>query len=288
MRIGILGTGLMGAAIARRLLARGHEVAVWNRTTAKAERLAGEGAAIASTPSVAIEKAEVVLVTLADAGAIEGVLMDEDSLRSLPGRTVVQMGTIAPGESRQFAERIRAAGGEYLEAPVLGSTPQALDGKLILMLAGDEKVFEAQRPLLGELAGEPRFVGEVGKAASLKLALNQLLVSHVASFSLSLGMVLRADIPLDDFMAIVRNSALHTPQFDKKLPRMLDRDFSDPHFPVSHMLKDVRLILDEARRLELGIEALEGIHVIVARALEMGYVEVDYSALYNAVNPREG
>ncbi len=285
MQVAILGTGLMGAAIGRRLLDQGHSLSVWNRTMSKAEVLGSKGASVASSPEGAVGNADFVILTLKDAGSIQDVLLQQAPLTQLEGTTVVQMSTISPDESREIAGEVEAAGGSYLEAPVLGSTPQAHEGKLIIMVAGEREVADASWPLLEELAEDPVYVGEIGKAATLKLALNQLLATHVASFSLSLGMILREEVPLDAFLEIVRNSSLHSPQFDKKLPRMLDRDFSDPHFPVSHMMKDIDLILAECGRLGLSVDALAGVGQIVGRALEMGFVEEDYSALYNAVNP---
>jgi 3-hydroxyisobutyrate dehydrogenase len=97
-------------------------------------------------------------------------------------------------------------------------------------------------------------------------------------------MVLEAGVPIETFMGIVHKSSLRSPQFDKKLPRMLSRDFSDPHFPVSAMLKDVELIIGEAERMGLGTEMVLGIRSILERALEMGFDDVDYSAVYNAIH----
>lgn len=285
MRIAIIGTGLMGRAVGERLLELDHELSVWNRTPSKAQPLAEAGARLAESPAQAVQGSEVVITLLKDAPAIEEVVMSQPCLDRLEGRTVVQMGTISPQESRAFEPRIRGVGGTYLDAPVLGSTPQAKQGELWIMVSGERSDFENWLPLLRDLGPEPLFLGPVGRSATLKLALNQLLVSLVASFSVSLGMVLRGDVPLDDFLTVVRESDLHSPQFDKKLPRMLSRDFSDPHFPVSHMLKDVDLALEVAQGLGLGADTLLGVRAIVERALDMGFVGVDYSAIYNAVNP---
>lgn len=285
MQVTILGTGLMGAASGRRLLEQGHQLTVWNRTRSKAASLGARGANVAETPAGAVEASEVVILLLSDAGAIDSVLFETEAGNKLNGRTLLQMGTISPTQSQRLAERVNSSGGTYLEAPVLGSTPQAEQGELWVMVGGERTDYERLLPLLSELGRDPIYVGDVGKAAALKLALNQLLVAMVTSFSLSLGMVLRADVPVEIFMQILRESALHAEQYDKKLPRMLQRDFSDPHFPVAHMLKDVDLIQDTARRMGLGAEMQAGVREIIERALDMGYVDVDYSALYNAVNP---
>ena len=285
MKVTVLGTGLLGGAIAKRLLACDHQVTVWNRTRAKADRLAGEGAEVAGSPAAAIAASPLIVTVLLDGPITRKVLLGDDGVSSLAGKTVVQMGTIAVQQSKDLAKEIYQLGGQYLEAPVLGSTPEAKEGDLLMMVGGQNELFHELKSLLTGLSKEPLYLGSVGKAAALKLALNQLLLGLVGSFGLSLAMVREADVDIDDFMSIVRRSSLHSPQFEKKLPRMVQRDFSDPHFPVSHILKDIKLMLFQAERHELGTEALEGFRRIVERRLEMGYEEVDYSALYNGIHP---
>ena len=285
MKVTILGTGLMGSAVGERLLDAGHELTVWNRTRSKAEALAELGASVAASPAEAVAAGDPIIVLLKDAEAIRQVLLQQAPLANLDGKTVLQMSTVAPWDSQNIDTSVRAAGGSYLEAPVLGSTPQARQGELWVMVGAGQKQFEAWQGLFQELGDDPLYIGPVGRAATLKLALNQLLVSLVASFGVSLAMVLRGDVPLELFLRIVRESSLHSPQFEKKLPRMLDRDFSDPHFPVSHMLKDVDLILETIDRLGVAAETQAALREILERALDMGFVEVDYSALYNAINP---
>ncbi|MFP3853929.1 MAG: NAD(P)-dependent oxidoreductase [Anaerolineales bacterium] len=288
MKVSVLGTGLLGGAIAKRLLARGHQVTVWNRTRTKAERLVEEGAEVAAKPADAIGSSPLIVTVLLDGPVTRQVLLGDDGVLSLKGKTVVQMGTIAVQESCDLAEDVERLGGRYLEAPVLGSTPEAKEGALLMMVGGQDELFHELGPLLEDLSQEPLHLGSVGKAAALKLALNQLLLGLVGSFGLSLAMVREAEVDIEDFMAIVRGSSLHSPQFDKKLPRMVERDFADPHFPVTHILKDIELMLSQAGRHDLGTEALEGFRHIVERTLEMGYKEVDYSALYNGIHPPDG
>ena len=114
------------------------------------------------------------------------------------------------------------------------------------MVGGTEDQFAALAPLFRSLGREPRFVGAVGKAAALKLALNQLIAAETLAFGLSLGLIRRAGISVDTFMTILRESALYAPTFGKKLPRLLKRDYHHPNFSTRHLLKDVRLFVREA------------------------------------------
>jgi 3-hydroxyisobutyrate dehydrogenase len=284
MRVSLLGTGLMGRPMAERLLAAGHEVVVWNRTRARAVPLAERGARVATTPGEAVESSECAVLMLADAQAIESVLLPHaEPLSELAGRAVLQMGTIAPSESRAFAAALVEAGAEYLEAPVLGSIPEARAGELLVMVGATEEQLGRWRPLLACFGREPLRVGPVGRAAAAKLALNQLIAALTSGFALSLGFVQRQGVPVERFMEILRQSALHAPAFDKKLPRLLERDYAGPNFPLEHLTKDVRLFLGEARPLGLSCDALEGVERLLARALAEGHAGEDYSALFEEV-----
>ena len=125
VRIAFLGTGLMGAPMAQRLLGCGHSVSAWNRTPEKARHLASEGATVAPDPAAAIRGSDGIVTMLSDARAIHETLFLEEVRPLLAGRTLLQTGTIGPGESESLSREIRDHGGSYLEAPVLGSIPEA-------------------------------------------------------------------------------------------------------------------------------------------------------------------
>jgi len=132
---------------------------------------------------------------------------------------------------------------------------------------------------------DPIHVGDIGKAAAMKLALNQLIASLTASFSLSLGLVLKHGIDVQQFMGIVRESALYAPTYDKKLKRYLAHDYRNPNFPTKHLKKDVDLIIGEAQKCNLQADALQGVQSIIQQALKKGYNDTDYSSLFEAIAP---
>jgi len=287
MRIALLGTGLMGYAMAERLLEQGADLSVWNRTRAKAEPLGALGAEVAGSSREAIESAGdggLVLAMLRDDAAIRAAL--DGALPALSGKTFVQMSTIAPGESRALRAEIEAAGAGYLEAPVLGSTPQAKSGTLQVLVGGDPELFARVEKALAPL-GPPTLVGPAGQAASLKLALNQLIPSLIAAFSLSVGMVRRSGVDLDLFLGILRKSALHAPTFDGKLPKIRDRDFAQPSFPAELMLKDLDLIRAECAALGLDVAVPGALRDVLSRTVEAGHGGEDYSSLYEVIDPRD-
>jgi 3-hydroxyisobutyrate dehydrogenase len=203
------------------------------------------------------------------------------------GKTLMQMGTIGPNESLRLQEAIERSGGAYCEAPVLGSVAEAKEGTLFVMVGGSDQQFAAWLPLFRLLSREPRHVGPVGRASALKLALNHLIAVETSAFALSLGLVQRSGVSVDTFMAIVRGSALYAPTFDKKLPRLLKRDYHRPNFSTRHLLKDVRLVLQEAAALWLSTKGLDGLPLLLEEAIARGLGELDYSALFEVVSPSE-
>ena len=285
MTITLLGTGRLGRAIAERLQSVGHTVTVYNRTTTKALPLQACGITVVTRPEQSIAQADCVVLMLADAAAIRAVLQTPASLAALRGKTVIQMGTIAQVESLALKAEIDQVGGSYCEAPVLGSLAEAQAGTLLLMVGGTEEQFVQWGPLFRSLSCEPRLIGPAGKAASLKLALNQLIVAEISAFALSLGMVQRAGVPVDTFMAILKASALFAPAFEKKLPRLLTRDYQHPNFSTRHLQKDAELFLREASGYALTTSSLEGIIPVLERTIAQGFGDSDYSAIFEVVNP---
>lgn len=285
MKVAFLGTGLMGLPMAQRLLDANIELIAYNRSLEKLAPLQAVGVEIAKHPHEAISACECVILMLTNAAAIRSVLFSESSRKQLAGRTVIQMGTITPTESKAIRDQVIAAGGDYLEAPVLGSIPEAQAGKLIVMVGGTPEQFAQWSKLLQHFGSEPLLIGSVGSGAAVKLALNQLIASLSTAFALSLSFVQRQGIEVELFMQILRNSALYAPTFDKKLQRMRDRDYSKPNFPTKHLLKDTDLFITEAKSTNLNVSSIEGVRNILEVAVNRGLAEADYSALFSAVNP---
>ena len=275
--VAVLGTGLLGTAIASRLLEQGLDVHVWNRNPARIAPLVEKGATAIDDLGQAADNNRVLISVLRDGAATASVI---GTVGDLHGSTVVPMGTMGVEESRKLATQVSDQRGRYLEAPVLGSKPQALNGSLLVMAGGEAQVFEELKPLLSHLAQDPLLVGPVGSGAATKLALNQLIASLTHSFSLSLQLIQRAGVPVETFMAILRPSALYAPTFDKKLQRMLDHTYADPNFSTALLRKDLRLFLEEATTAGLQEQGLTGLLTLLEQAKGTELDEQDYCALH--------
>lgn len=284
MKIGLLGTGLMGKPLAERLLKANLPLIVYNRTSSKVTELESKGATITKTSLEAIKEADVLILMLTDAKAIHSLILNPETVSHLQNRTVIQMGTISPDESREIEQEVLKNGGNYLEAPVLGSIPEAKAGKLLVMVGGKAEYFEQFKEILQHFGTDPQYIGEVGTASALKLALNQLIATLTSGFALSLALIERQGVDIDKFMGILRESALYAPTFDKKLDRMKNREFSNPNFPTKHLLKDVDLFLRQSEENGLNSASLEGIRQIIQKTMDLGLAESDYSALFSAIS----
>lgn len=287
VKVAFIGTGLMGQPMAQRLLEAGLSVVAYNRTPSKLEPLRASGAEIVDSPENAIATSDCVILMLTNAAAIGELLLSEASRQQLPGRTVIQMSTITPTESREFGEAVVAAGGHYLEAPVLGSIPEAKSGNLQVMVGASPEQFQKWSEFLKHFGSEPMLIGPVGSAAAMKLALNQLIASLTTAFALSLGFVQQQGVDVQPFMQILRQSALYAPTFDKKLQRMLDGNYTNPNFPTKHLLKDTNLFLAEAESVNLNVSNLESIRKILELTQQLGLADADYSALFAAIKPQQ-
>lgn len=280
-KIVVFGTGLMGQPMTLKLAGAHLPVMAYNRTGEKLIPLQSNQIKVSTHPEEAIAFGECLILMLTNANAIEEVILNSKS--DLQGKTIIQMGTIAPDESKTLQAQIQQRGGEYLEAPVLGSIPEVKKGTLLVMVGGSQRQFNQWQELLKNFSQQPLLVGEVGTASAMKLALNQLIAGLTSTFALSLAMIQKQGVEVSLFMDILRESALYAPTFDKKLARMCEHNYSNPNFPTKHLLKDIGLFLTQANKIGLNTKALQGIEAIVNQAVKQGLAEEDYSALFEAI-----
>ena len=283
MKVAFLGTGLMGLPMAQRLLAADIELIAYNRTPEKLEPLRKAGAQIVTKPREAIRAADCIVLMLSNAAAIYHVLLTDTSSHTLSGRSIIQMGTINPLESQEIRDTVVAAGGEYIEAPVLGSIPEAQTGNLIVMVGGEEEQYQRHLKLLQNFGKDPVYIGSVGSASNLTLALNQLIASLTTSFALSLAFIQLQGIDVDLFMQVLRQSKLYAPTFDQNLRRMLDGNYTNANLPTKQLIKEIDLFISEAKSLGLNLNSIEGVRQILHATMKMSYPEDDHSSVFPAI-----
>jgi 3-hydroxyisobutyrate dehydrogenase len=275
--IALLGTGLLGTAIGQRLLQRGHQLRVWNRTATNTATLVDAGATSIDQLKGATSGCDTVISVLRDGPCSSSVIAE---LADLGGATLIGMGTMGISESRALELQVQQQGGSYLEAPVLGSKPEALKGTLLVMAGGGEETFQKQQPLLADLSNQPRLMGPVGSGMASKLALNQLIASLTHGFSVALRLIQAADVPVEQFMEVLRPSAVYAPTYDKKLERMLSGHYSSPNFSTALLRKDLALFLRESSTLGVNAGGLESLLVLLEEGSGSDLDGLDYCALH--------
>ena len=281
--IALLGTGILGRAMGERLLAQGFPLRAWNRTPSKARALEPLGAEVAATPGEACRGARAVLTVVADGPALEAVLFGPQGAAGelSPGAVLIQASTVSPTENQDLARRLSSQGALFLEAPVLGSRKEAVSGRLLVMAAGSGAAAKEAAPVVAALAEKVVYTGPVGSAAVVKLALNQMIACLMGTLAQALVMVENWGVPRETFVEILRPSALWAPMFEKKLGTTLARgNFEDPNFPLRHLLKDLRLVLEVGRLVSKPLPLAEACERMLEEAEAKGLGDLDYSALY--------
>jgi 3-hydroxyisobutyrate dehydrogenase-like beta-hydroxyacid dehydrogenase len=244
--VAIVGTGRMGAAMARSLARSGHPLLLWNRTSAVAETLAAElGAVAAATPAEAAGAADVCLVMVADDTAVEEVFSGPNGLLAgvRAGAVLVDMSTVAPSVIRSLEDRTRATGAGILDAPVSGSVATAQTAQLTIMVGGEVADLDRARPALEPLAKVIFHLGPLGSGAAMKLAVNTLIFGLNAAIAEGLVLAEAAGIEPSRAYDVLAASAAGAPFVAYKRAAFLQPDTTPPAFALNLAAKDLRLIL---------------------------------------------
>lgn len=287
MRIAVLGIGLMGFPMAKRLCEAGWEVHVWNRTLEKAQRLAPMGATVHAQATEAVRGAGMVLTMLEHGGVVASLLFETGVARAMaPGSLLVDMSSIQPAQARAHAEQLEALGLQCLDAPVSGGTIGAEQGTLAIMAGGSQQAYERALPLFSIL-GRPTLVGPTGTGQLAKLA-NQMVVG------ITIGAVAEALLLCEKGgadMAQVRK-ALAGGFADSRIlqvhgQRMVERDFT-PRARMTVQLKDLRNALATAEEIGFDAPITRLFESLYAQGVEHGHANLDHAGLFSELARRNG
>ena len=261
--------------MAANLVKAGNEVAVWNRTPGKTV----EGARTAESPADAANGAEAVWMCVSDTNAVEAVLFGpqgvDQSIAS--GAVVVDSSTISPSAEYQFAQRLKAKGVDYVDAPVTGSKVAAEAGSLIFMAGGDEAVLAKLEPLFNAMGKQVFRMGETSKGQAAKLVMNLQIALIYEGFAEALTLATKLGVNVDKLLPLIQASMVKSGVVEYKAPFILKRDFT-PNFPLRLMLKDIHLALAAAKEARVKLPALETVEEVYEMAAEEGHEDLDYAA----------
>jgi 3-hydroxyisobutyrate dehydrogenase len=279
MTIAVLGTGTMGAPMARNIARAGLPVVAWNRTADKAEALAADGVRAADTPAAAIADADVLVTMLADGPVTEGVLGGPDgALAALrAGAVWIQMGTVGAPAADRLAAVAADHGVEFVDAPVLGSAGPAQRGELTILASGPEDLRDRCAPVFDAVGARTFWLGAAGTGSRLKVVVNAWLMSTTAALAETIALAERLDVDPESFLEVTNRGAVAALYTDLNGPAMADREFP-LNFPLELAAKDAALAL-EAAGDPADLQVFAATHAQFARAEELGHGRRDWAAV---------
>jgi 3-hydroxyisobutyrate dehydrogenase-like beta-hydroxyacid dehydrogenase len=265
----------MGQAMATNLVKASHEVTVWNRTPGKLV----EGAGIAPSPAAAAQGAEIIWLCVSDTAAVEKILFGAEGIdQSLTeGMIIADSSTISPSATVKFAERVRAKGVSYVDAPMTGSKIGAANGTLIFMVGGDPATIDRLNPLFAAMGKKIFRMGETGKGQATKLSMNLQIALIYEGFAEALTLATKLGVDPKQLVSLIEATMVHSGVVEYKAPFVLQRDFT-PNFPLRLMHKDILLTLEAAKEARVKLPALETVEEVYELATEEGHRDLDYAA----------
>lgn len=279
-RLAFCGLGQMGAAMAARLLAAGHELTVWNRSPGKAAPLVEAGAMLAGNPAEAAAGAEAVITMLADPAALEAVVFGAPDVPGLaqglaPGATLIEMSTVGPDAVRAVAGRLGGAL-QVMDAPVLGSIAQVRQGTLKIFVGGSDEAMQRWRPVL-EVLGTPYYLGPLGAGACMKLVANCTLGALMAALGEALALGAAFGLDQARVLDVLAGSPIGVTASSKRA--CIEAGTYGPNFKLALAVKDLDLVADAAGKGGVELRVAEAARSWFREALADGFGAMDYSAV---------
>jgi 3-hydroxyisobutyrate dehydrogenase len=281
--VAVLGTGIMGFPMARRLADAGHRVSVWNRSRDKAEPLAQAGARVADSPGQAVADAEVVITMLSDADAV-GEVMGQALDGLADGAIWAQMSTVGEPGWRALARLAEEHDVTYLDAPVLGTRRPAEDGALKILASGPEEAIKRCAGVFDVLGNVLTGLGTAGTGSRLKLAANHWVLTLTDATAASIALLQGFGLDGELFLRAIDGTATDSPYAQLKGRAMLDGSYP-ASFPVAGAAKDAGLIAAAARSLDLDTALVDVLAAHFAEAVEAGHGQDDMAAVFVAHAP---
>ncbi len=288
LRIGFLGLGTMGAAMARRVVLSGYEVTVFNRTAHRSSPFRELGARVAVTPAEVVESSDYILSCLWDTAAVEEVYLGTSGLASAarPGQIFVEHATFAPAAARSVADRLGERGAHFVDAPVTGGPEGAASGQLTAMVGGSPRSIDAVADVLSCYAGKVIRVGDIGSGLELKL-INQLLVTcHFAAAAEAAALIRELQLPNAVSREVLLSGWASSAMLERSLPRAAAERFESDGATIGGLSEVQDLVAKFAGQIDLPQFAQA--RALFSAAISQGLAELDPSALVLAVGNVNG
>ncbi|MBR3398100.1 MAG: NAD(P)-dependent oxidoreductase [Lachnospiraceae bacterium] len=279
-KLGWIGCGKMGSPMALNIIKKGYEMIVYDTVEACTRPLAEAGAKLASSPREVAEKADCFFTMLPNGKILESVVTEENGILAgiSPGKILVDMSTIAPGESSRICKMIEGAGAEFLRAPVTGSTVLAASASLGVFASGKKEVFDKVLPVFEAISNNQQYLGTSEQSRVLKLAINLMLAGQLQLLAEAMVMIDKAGLDRAQAMSIIRTSAVGSPVLGYKTDNVVNHDYT-PAFSVAMMEKDLDLALDYGKQDHIALPMCAMTRQYLAAISGQGNGNLDFSYL---------
>lgn len=280
MKVGFIGLGIMGKPMAKNLLKAGYEVVCTNRSQASIDELVAAGAIGASSAKEVAEACEVIITMLPNSPQVKEVVLGENGVIDgiKEGSVVIDMSSIAPKASQDMAAELAKKGVNFLDAPVSGGEPKAIEGTISVMVGGDKAIFDKYYDVMKSMAGSVVYTGKVGAGNTTKLA-NQVIVAlNIAAMSEALVLATKAGVEPELVYQAIRGGLAGSTVLDAKAPLVMDRKF-DPGFRINLHIKDLQNALDTAHEIGAPVALTAGVMEIMQAMKAEGEDHLDHGGL---------
>ena len=280
MKLGVIGLGMLGNAVALHLLDSGFEVTVYNRTKEKTSQVENKGGNVATSPKEVAEKSELVIIVVKDANAVKQIAFEENGI--IQGKheklIVADMSTIDPVESKNISIKFLENNIQKLDIPVMGGPNVAITGELVMMVSGDKESFNYCKKVWDTIANRVFFLGESGVAHSVKLAMNLQITMLALALSEGITLVKKSGVDPKIFLEILNSTYFKTGMSEKKAYKMIEGKY-DATFTLANLKKDISTMTNTAKALGIELPMITKAEEIYENAISEGLGEMDYTGI---------
>jgi 3-hydroxyisobutyrate dehydrogenase len=279
-RVGIIGTGMLGSAVGMHLLDSGFELTAYNRTKSKTIELTKKGARTVDFPKDVAQSSDIVITIVKNADAVKDVSFGNNGIVEgrHDGLVVADMSTINPVESKIIAKKFLEHGITMLDIPVMGGPNVAINGKLVMMISGDKTIFEKYRKVFDTISNQVFFLGEVGTAHAVKLAMNIQIALLALAISEGITLARGANVDPEIFLKILNSTYFKTGMSENKAYKMIKGSF-EPTFTLTNLKKDLDTINEAAKAFGVNLPISAKANEIFQKAVDSGFGDLDYTAI---------
>ena len=284
MKLGIIGTGMLGEAVGLHLLDVGYEVTVFYRSKEKTKKLENKGALVVDFPKNVAEKSDLVIVVVKDANAVKDVVFGDCGLVAgkHDGICIADMSTINPNSTREISKQVSENGIDYMEIPVMGGPNVAINGKLVIMASGKKEIFEKFKSVFESIADQSIYLGDTGTAHSIKLAMNLQIAMLALSLSEGITLTKKAGFDPEIFLKVLNSTYFKTGMSEGKAHKMIN-DSVKPTFTLANLKKDLDTINDAAESFDAELPMAKIARKIYADATDAGFGDIDYTGIISYI-----